>query len=331
MYRLCPRVLKHVIFSNKISNIPFCSLSIALLLSLDHRSTANRKRRPPDAAPVGADCCAVADFERVPTVKCSATKCRRNRTRWRRSSAVSASSGPGPRRNRSQRRRNRRSSRGNATDFRLMGVSRYSFHFWFHSFNCLSCCIMCCPNKGDGSRRTSNFSKKQSIAPTIPPEVSLESFTTLVINSVQCVPILGPTTKNRHDSGGALLNDARCYSDSADLFGLLLFGKNVRAPRLQDSDELKFPILQILNVVIPGLGTILSGGLCLCIGKPRFSQHDSIKGRIGSFIINCIVGVSQCFTIIFCVVGWGWAIWWGTIMIRLASEYPSAINQHMYT
>uniref|UniRef100_A0A182XKQ1 Uncharacterized protein n=1 Tax=Anopheles quadriannulatus TaxID=34691 RepID=A0A182XKQ1_ANOQN len=97
------------------------------------------------------------------------------------------------------------------------------------TFNCLSCCMMCCKKKGDNqSRRTSNLSKKQSIAPTIPPE--------------------------------------------------------------------------FLNVVIPGSGTVLSGGLCLCIGKPRFSQHDSIKGRIGSFIINCIVGISQCFTIIFCVI-----------------------------
>ncbi|KFB47581.1 hypothetical protein ZHAS_00015549 [Anopheles sinensis] len=116
-----------------------------------------------------------------------------------------------------------------------------------------TCCMMCCKKKGDNqSRRTSNLSKKQSIAPTIPPE--------------------------------------------------------------------------LLNVVLPGTGTVLSGGLCLCIGKPRFSQHDSIKGRIGSFIINCIVGVSQCFTIIFCVVGWGWAIWWGTIMLRLAKQHQKILE-----
>lgn len=51
-------------------------------------------------------------------------------------------------------------------------------------------------------------------------------------------------------------------------------------------------------------GTILSGLICLCIGIPRFSQHDGARGRIGSFIINCIVGVSQAFTVIFCFVGW---------------------------
>ncbi|KAL9704410.1 hypothetical protein quinque_007928 [Culex quinquefasciatus] len=154
------------------------------------------------------------------------------------------------------------------------------------SFNCLSCCIMCCPKKGDnGSRRTSNLSKKQSIAPTIPPEdlrpkidMSLVEHSSMMRGAIPVLPIC--------------------------LAYFCLF----------------------LNVVIPGSGTILSGGLCLCIGKPRFSQHDSIKGRIGSFIINCIVGVSQCFTIIFCVVGWGWAIWWGTIMLRLAKQHRKILE-----
>ncbi|XP_058466350.1 protein stum [Malaya genurostris] len=154
------------------------------------------------------------------------------------------------------------------------------------SFNCMSCCIMCCPKKGDSnSRRTSIFSKKQSIAPTIPPEdlrpkidMSLVEHSSMMRAAIPVLPI--------------------CLA----YFCL------------------------VLNIVIPGTGTILSGGLCLCIGKPRFSQHDSIKGRIGSFIINCIVGVSQCFTIIFCVVGWGWAIWWGTIMLRLAKQHQKILE-----
>ncbi|XP_058835924.1 protein stum [Topomyia yanbarensis] len=154
------------------------------------------------------------------------------------------------------------------------------------SFNCMSCCIMCCPKKGDNnSRRTSTFSKKQSIAPTIPPEdlrpkidMTLVEHSSMMRGAIPVLPI--------------------CLA----YFCL------------------------VLNVLIPGAGTILSGGLCLCIGKPRFSQYDSIKGRIGSFIINCIVGVSQCFTIIFCVVGWGWAIWWGTIMIRLAKQHQKILE-----
>ncbi|KAH8400857.1 hypothetical protein KR009_001502 [Drosophila setifemur] len=74
------------------------------------------------------------------------------------------------------------------------------------------------------------------------------------------------------------------------------------------------------NVVFPGLGTLLSGLFCLCVGIPRFSQFDSARARIGSFIINIIVAVSQFFCVLFCFVGWGWSIWWGTIMLRCARK-----------
>jgi len=56
------------------------------------------------------------------------------------------------------------------------------------------------------------------------------------------------------------------------------------------------------------------------VGIPRFSQFDSARARIGSFIINIIVAVSQFFCVLFCFVGWGWSIWWGTIMLRCASK-----------
>ncbi|XP_041565883.1 protein stum isoform X2 [Drosophila elegans] len=74
------------------------------------------------------------------------------------------------------------------------------------------------------------------------------------------------------------------------------------------------------NVVFPGLGTLLSGLFCLCVGIPRFSQYDSARARIGSFIINIIVAVSQFFCVLFCFVGWGWSIWWGTIMLKCAKK-----------
>lgn len=76
----------------------------------------------------------------------------------------------------------------------------------------------------------------------------------------------------------------------------------------------------ILNVVIPGLGTILSGLLCVCFGKPRFSTIDGARPRIGSLVINTIVGVAQAFTVIFCLVGWGWSIWWGLILLKTAQK-----------
>lgn len=76
----------------------------------------------------------------------------------------------------------------------------------------------------------------------------------------------------------------------------------------------------ICNVLIPGLGTILSGLFCVCFGKPRFSQLDGARPRIGSLVINTIVGLSQAFCVIFCLVGWGWSIWWGTILLKTARK-----------
>ncbi|OXU28619.1 hypothetical protein TSAR_010924 [Trichomalopsis sarcophagae] len=75
------------------------------------------------------------------------------------------------------------------------------------------------------------------------------------------------------------------------------------------------------NVLLPGSGTILSGLFNLCMGQPRFSATASPKARLGALIVNLIVGVSQAFTVLFCLVGWGWSIWWGVTMIRLARKY----------
>ncbi|CAH1125134.1 unnamed protein product [Ceutorhynchus assimilis] len=77
----------------------------------------------------------------------------------------------------------------------------------------------------------------------------------------------------------------------------------------------------MMNCFGPGTGTILSGLFCLCIGKPRFSQKDGPKPRIGAFIIDLIIGCSQFFTVLFCLVGWGWSIWWGVIMVKVARKH----------
>ncbi|XP_055904394.1 protein stum isoform X2 [Eupeodes corollae] len=76
----------------------------------------------------------------------------------------------------------------------------------------------------------------------------------------------------------------------------------------------------ICNTLFPGLGTLLSGFFCICVGIPRFSMYDSAKARFGSLIINCIVAVAQLFCVLFCFVGWGWSIWWGTIMLKTARK-----------
>ncbi|KAK0082254.1 hypothetical protein PV325_010792 [Microctonus aethiopoides] len=77
----------------------------------------------------------------------------------------------------------------------------------------------------------------------------------------------------------------------------------------------------IWNVLIPGSGTLWSGLFNLCIGQPRFSATASGKSRFGALIVNIIVGASQFFTVLFCLVGWGWSVWWGVTMIRLAKKW----------
>nr|XP_022918325.1 protein stum [Onthophagus taurus]XP_022918326.1 protein stum [Onthophagus taurus] len=80
-------------------------------------------------------------------------------------------------------------------------------------------------------------------------------------------------------------------------------------------------ICLICNIFLPGIGTLLSGLFCLCLGKPRFSQNDGPKPRIGAFIIDLIIGCGQLFTVLFCLVGWGWSIWWGVIMLKVARKH----------
>ncbi|XP_046401011.1 uncharacterized protein LOC124167207 [Ischnura elegans] len=77
----------------------------------------------------------------------------------------------------------------------------------------------------------------------------------------------------------------------------------------------------LANTVMPGSGTLSSGIFCLCLGKSRFSIYDRPEGRLGSFCLNIIVAIFQVFTVIFCLVGWGWSLWWGVIMVRVARKH----------
>ncbi|XP_043280682.1 protein stum [Venturia canescens] len=77
----------------------------------------------------------------------------------------------------------------------------------------------------------------------------------------------------------------------------------------------------VWNVLVPGSGTVWSGFFTLCVGQPRFSITAGPRARFGALVVNLIVGVSQFFTVLFCLVGWGWSIWWGVTMIRLARKY----------
>ncbi|XP_034935826.1 protein stum [Chelonus insularis] len=77
----------------------------------------------------------------------------------------------------------------------------------------------------------------------------------------------------------------------------------------------------VWNILLPGTGTLWSGLFNLCFGQPRFAATASAKSRFGALIVNIIVGISQLFTVLFCLVGWGWSIWWGVTMIRLARKW----------
>ncbi|XP_076667961.1 mechanosensory transduction mediator stumble isoform X2 [Andrena cerasifolii] len=77
----------------------------------------------------------------------------------------------------------------------------------------------------------------------------------------------------------------------------------------------------VWNVLLPGSGTVWSGIFNLCAGQPRFSAVAGLKSRLGAFVVNLVVGVGQLFTVLFCLVGWGWSIWWGVTLVRLARKY----------
>lgn len=56
------------------------------------------------------------------------------------------------------------------------------------------------------------------------------------------------------------------------------------------------------------------------VGKARFSVNDSIVTRIEAFLVNLLVAGSQLFTVLFCLVGWAWSVWWGVMMVKMASK-----------
>ncbi|GJQ83224.1 hypothetical protein Trydic_g8823 [Trypoxylus dichotomus] len=148
---------------------------------------------------------------------------------------------------------------------------------------CIFCCSCCRKKKieDEVSRRESMMSKKKSLTPTTVPPVD-----TLPKIDVSLV---------EHSS---LMRGAIPVLPVALAWICLL-----------------------LNVFLPGTGTVLSGMFCLCLGKPRFSQYDGPRPRIGAFLIDLIIGCGQLFTVLFCLVGWGWSIWWGVIMLKIARKH----------
>ena len=71
-------------------------------------------------------------------------------------------------------------------------------------------------------------------------------------------------------------------------------------------------VLCIVNICIPGFGTIISGFLALC-GAANPDSHSHSK--IATFCVNFWVGLLQLATVIIFLLGWVWSIIWGIMFI----------------
>ncbi|VDM97811.1 unnamed protein product [Thelazia callipaeda] len=81
----------------------------------------------------------------------------------------------------------------------------------------------------------------------------------------------------------------------------------------------------VLNIIVPGSGTIVSGLSALCMGQPRI--HFKEGRKLVTLLVNFLVGVSQFFTITFLFVGWFWSIAWGGLIIIHSMQYREALQQ----
>nr|KAG5714501.1 hypothetical protein BaRGS_006947 [Batillaria attramentaria] len=72
----------------------------------------------------------------------------------------------------------------------------------------------------------------------------------------------------------------------------------------------------ICNIIIPGLGTVVSGLSVLCCGKSRLSTKGD--ALVITLCINVWVGAAQLGTVTFLLVGWFWSLAWGIKMVILA-------------
>ncbi|XP_055495336.1 protein stum-like [Leucoraja erinacea] len=77
----------------------------------------------------------------------------------------------------------------------------------------------------------------------------------------------------------------------------------------------------LLNIIVPGTGTIVSGLSLLCCSEPATpTGSKSSDETLALVCLNVWVGISQLFTVPFLLVGWLWSIIWGVMMINLSYE-----------
>lgn len=72
----------------------------------------------------------------------------------------------------------------------------------------------------------------------------------------------------------------------------------------------------MLNIIIPGSGTIIAGISMMCCGEPRGQVKPD--EMFHQFTTNIFVGVSQFFTVTFFLAGWIWSVTWGIYIVLFA-------------
>ncbi|XP_076442861.1 uncharacterized protein LOC143281530 [Babylonia areolata] len=81
----------------------------------------------------------------------------------------------------------------------------------------------------------------------------------------------------------------------------------------------------VLNILLPGAGTVVSGFSVLCGSQCRLpSKGDA---RVMTVCLNVAVGLAQLATVIFLLVGWFWSLAWGVKMVILAVEHRAEKRQ----
>lgn len=77
----------------------------------------------------------------------------------------------------------------------------------------------------------------------------------------------------------------------------------------------------ILNIIFPGLGTVISGVIAFFL-----TRHEmSLMNRTSVLCVNCFVGLMQLSTIVFLFIGWFWSIIWGCAFVGLSESYGKEV------
>ncbi|XP_066282380.1 cylicin-2-like isoform X1 [Branchiostoma lanceolatum] len=79
----------------------------------------------------------------------------------------------------------------------------------------------------------------------------------------------------------------------------------------------------LLNIFLPGFGTLLSGFCLLCkwgVRDPNAGPNQKDEDLGHALYLNVVVALSQMITITFMLVGYFWSVAWGAQMVRMAVE-----------